>query len=211
MHRQHCARLHALDAALPTLHILSKVPQIKVDHYAAHSVHPCPTIISVPLFRDKPGNRAADAFHRDDARCADAQLLTTPRRERCPSLKYLDECGRVCEDAEVMQDLRHAVVGEHRELVYCGCGREKRVRRRWVLRVECSPCLRDEDLCALPDVYYITVRGNVRYEAECEYLKLDLPRRPFSMCSSRNGGNVSATIFTSWSAVPRSLYRRRKA
>ena len=39
----------------------------------------------------------------------------------------------------------------------------------------------------------------------------DLPRRPLSMCSSRKDGKVSAIIFTSCSAVPRSLYRRRNA
>ena len=129
MDRQHRTRLDSLDASLPPLHPLRKVPQIKVDHHAAHSVLARPTTVSPLLTRDEPGDLAPHAFDRDDARRADAQFLAAPGREWGPRLEQLDERGRVREHAEVVQDLRYTVVREHRELVDRGPRGEERVRR----------------------------------------------------------------------------------
>lgn len=63
----------------------------------------------------------------------------------------MSEGRSICEDAEVVQDLRNTVVCEHCELM--DSFGEKRVRGGWEggWRVECGPGFGNEDLGALPD------------------------------------------------------------
>ena len=131
MHRQHRLRLDALDPILPNLDPLRQIPQEKVDQHAT----------------DARGGR--DALHGDDRRGAYGDLLARAARKFFVRLERAHERGGVGEEPEVVQDLRDAVVCEHRELA--DAAREERV---WIAvgwRGEGCPGLGDQDLGAFPE------------------------------------------------------------
>ena len=57
-----------------------------------------------PLFRDESDNGATHALNRNGTHCADAQLLAAPRGERGSRFEQGDDCGRVYEHVEAVQD-----------------------------------------------------------------------------------------------------------
>jgi hypothetical protein len=149
---EHRLCLDTLDTILALLDPLGQIPKEKVDEHATHALPRAPI----------RAQRSRDALDRHDRRSAYGHLLA--RRGAGPELgarlEQADERGRVGQEPEVVQDLRDAVVGEHRQLR--DPPREERVRVLVGPRGEGRPGLRDEDLGAFPEEDWVESRP-------CEY------------------------------------------
>ena len=151
VHRQQRLRFDPLDPILPNLKPLRQIPQEKINKHAARA-------------RARGAQSRSDALDSDDRRGAYGDLLARAAREFFVRLEGAGERGAVGEDAQVVQDLRDAVVGEHRQLADAVW--EERV---WISvggRGEGCPCLGDQDLCAFPEEDCVCVRMNVRKERD---------------------------------------------
>ena len=152
MRRQHRLRLDALDPVLAFLDPLRQIPQEEVDEHAANRT----VLAAVGSGAEGRG----DALDGNDRRGAYRDFLSRyAGGEHLARPKLLHERWRVCQQPQVMQDLRHAVVREHSQL--SDAAREERVRlwRRYVLlrvagrrrRGKRRPRFRGQDLRALPE------------------------------------------------------------
>lgn len=92
---------------------LCKIPQIEINHHTAN-VHA--TIPPLVLRLSHLGYLVPDLLDGEDARCADTQLLPRAVRDGVMVFEDLDKRRRVIEYAEVVQDLRDAIVREHGQL-----------------------------------------------------------------------------------------------
>ena len=145
MCRQHRLRLDPLDPLLALLDPLRQIPQKEVDQHATD----LPRGARLAVLS---AQRRRDALDRHDRRGAYGDLLAGGAAdEELARAEGARERGGVREQAEVVQDLRDAVVGEHGQLR--DAAREERVRIRGagVAWVERGPGLRGQDLRALPE------------------------------------------------------------
>ena len=100
MHRQQSLRFDPLDPVRPNLKPLRQIPQEKINKHAARA-------------RARGAQSCSDALDSDDRCGTYGDLLARAAREFFVRLERTGERGMVGEDAQVVQDLRDAVVGEH--------------------------------------------------------------------------------------------------
>ena len=94
---------NSFDDVLTSFDTFRKVPKVKIDQYAAHSL-----IFTIALHggirgrRTKSRNLIPYSFHSQNTSSADTQFFPTTRREVHFGLQLLDELGWVDEDTEVV-------------------------------------------------------------------------------------------------------------
>lgn len=177
MNGHHLCCLDTLDLLLAALYLLCQVPQIEVNQDTANCIHIW-TLISC----HQCNNFCPDTLHCDYARGAQTHFLAAPWCEKRVCMQLAQECCGVGQDAQVVKDLRHAIVREHGQGTdaWSRCAGEDRMggrwdegrgrnwairgsRRRWS-RVEGCPRLGYENLRAFPQTDY---RQHTRASAMC--------------------------------------------
>ena len=148
MSRKYLLGGDAVNDVLPALDALREVPQVKVNQDTADI-----SISTILLFtrRANPRNLITNSLNSQNARSTHADFFPTTRREQCLVPKFFDELCGIDEYTEVVQNLRDAIVREHRQFVHAL--RKERVWLGifdWVKR---RPCFCNEDLGPFPEVH----------------------------------------------------------
>jgi len=107
------------DSSLTCLNLLRGVPEVEIDQRAAHG-HVYPTLFPYArgisclfVLVSKSEDLVSNSLDCDDARSPDAHFLLGSMFEVVSRFEKAEEGRWVCENFEVVEDLRDAVVGEH--------------------------------------------------------------------------------------------------